>query len=53
MRIDPQETLVGAFMKITDVKATTVKIPLEKVFSGSVYDVGFRCTIITSFETYE
>ena len=40
-------------MKITDVKATTVKIPLEKVFSGSLYDVGFRCTIITSIETDE
>ena len=40
-------------MKITDVKDTTVKIPLEKVFSGSVYDVGFRCTIITSIETDE
>lgn len=38
-------------MRITDLKATVVRVPLETVFGGSVYRIDSRCTIIVEVET--
>ena len=41
----------GLLMRITDVKATTIRVPLETSFGGSVYQVGYRVTTITQVHT--
>ena len=40
-------------MKITDIKATTVDVKLDKVFRGSNYQIDHRTTIIVNIETDE
>ena len=40
-------------MKITDVKATTIDIPLKTVFRGSNYQIDHRTTIIVNIFTDE
>ncbi|MBI2871789.1 MAG: mandelate racemase/muconate lactonizing enzyme family protein [Chloroflexi bacterium] len=40
-------------MRITDVQATTIRIPLETVFGGSVYRIDNRCTIVVQVHTDE
>ena len=34
-------------MKITEVKAIPIRMPLERIFPGSTYEIKVRCTIIT------
>ena len=40
-------------MRITDVEADIVRIPLSTRFSGSVYQIESRCTIVTRVHTDE
>ncbi len=40
-------------MRITDVEADIVRIPLSTRFSGSVYQIDSRCTIVTRVHTDE
>jgi len=40
-------------MKITQVKAVPIRMPLDRVFPGSTYDIKVRCTIVTEVHTDE
>lgn len=38
-------------MKITDIKTIAIRVPLEKYFPASTYEIRERCTIITEIHT--
>jgi D-arabinonate dehydratase len=38
-------------MKISQVNAIPIRMPLERVFPGSTYEIKERCTIITEIHT--
>ena len=44
-------TEAAAIMRITDIEADIVRIPLSARFSGSVYQIDSRCTIVVRVHT--